>query len=166
MNINKKLTCRPGGLLFLLMLCFSVNSWGSSMGLFSGKRPMDLGYHNGYFKPASNKPNSVNSQAAPGHPAAILPLKVTGDPGAFFAQLARVVAAQKGAKIIEQTSRYLYAEFTTPLMGFVDDVEFALDADRGLVHVRSASRLGYSDLGTNRKRIETLRQLANQAAGS
>ena len=151
------MTNRRSGLFFLLMLCVSVNSWGSDMGFFSGKRPTDLGYHNGYFKPASSKPNSVNSQAAPSHYAAIMPFVVQGEPAAFFAKVVRVVAAQKGAKVIQQTPAYVYAEFTTPLMGYVDDVEFALDADRGVVHVRSASRLGYSDLGANRKRIEAIR---------
>ncbi len=148
---------RRTGIFFLLMLCFSANSWGSMMGLFAGTRPTDLGYHNGYLKPASSKPNSVNSQAAPGNYAAIAPIPVKGDATAFFAQVVKVVAAQKGAKIIEQTPSYVYAEFTSPLMGYVDDVEFALDAEHGLVQLRSASRLGYSDLGANRKRIEAIR---------
>ena len=151
------MTTRRTGLFFLLMLCFSANSWGSMMGLFAGTRPTDLGYHNGYLKPASSKPNSVNSQAAPGNYAAIAPIPVKGDATAFFAQVVKVVAAQKGAKIIEQTPSYVYAEFTSPLMGYVDDVEFALDAEHGLVQLRSASRLGYSDLGANRKRIEAIR---------
>jgi len=148
---------RRTGIFFLLMLCFSANSWGSMMGLFAGSRPTDLGYHNGYLKPASSKPNSVNSQAASGNYAAIAPIPVKGDATAFFAQVVKVVAAQKGAKIIEQTPSYVYAEFTSPLMGYVDDVEFALDAEHGLVQLRSASRLGYSDLGANRKRIEAIR---------
>jgi len=151
------MTPRRTGLFFLLMLCFSANSWGSMMGLFAGGRPTDLGYHNGYLKPASSKPNSVNSQAAPGNYAAIAPIPVQGDALAFFARVVKVVSAQKGARIIQQTPSYVYAEFTSPLMGYVDDVEFALDADRGLVHLRSASRLGYSDLGANRKRIEAIR---------
>ncbi|MES2719315.1 MAG: DUF1499 domain-containing protein [Pseudomonadota bacterium] len=127
------------------------------MGLFAGSRPTDLGYHNGYLKPAASKPNSVNSQAAPGNYAAIAPIPVQGEALAFFAHVVNVVAAQKGASIIQQTPTYVYAEFTSPLMGYVDDVEFALDVDRGLVHLRSASRLGYSDLGANRKRIESIR---------
>lgn len=151
------MTPRRTGIFFLLMLCFSANSWGSMMGLFAGSRPTDLGYHNGYLKPASSKPNSVNSQAAPGNYAAIAPIPVQGDASVFFANLVRVVAAQKGAKVIQQTPTYVYAEFSSSLMGYVDDVEFALDRDRGLVHLRSASRLGYSDLGANRKRIESIR---------
>jgi uncharacterized protein (DUF1499 family) len=60
-------------------------------------------------------------------------------------------------KIITETENYLYAEFTSALMGFVDDVEFLLDEEQKVIHVRSASRLGQSDLGVNRQRIETIR---------
>ena len=67
------------------------------------------------------------------------------------------VTAMPGAQIISEQDQYLYAEFTSRLMGFVDDVEFLADPAAGLVHVRSASRLGHSDLGVNRKRIEDLR---------
>ncbi|MGH7970152.1 MAG: DUF1499 domain-containing protein, partial [Limisphaerales bacterium] len=52
---------------------------------------------------------------------------------------------------------YLHAEFRSPLMGFVDDVEFVLAPEQKLIHVRSAARLGYSDFGVNRKRAEFLR---------
>jgi uncharacterized protein (DUF1499 family) len=65
------------------------------------------------------------------------------------------------AKIVEQGDRYLYAEFTSKIMGFVDDVEFYLDENDGVIHARSASRLGQSDLGVNRKRIESIRSQFN-----
>jgi uncharacterized protein (DUF1499 family) len=63
----------------------------------------------------------------------------------------------KKTQIITEDKNYLYAEFTSAIMGFVDDVEFYLDEDAKLIQVRSASRLGKSDLGVNRKRIETIR---------
>ena len=75
---------------------------------------------------------------------------------ANIAQVKAALLTMPGAQIIREQDQYLYAEFTTRLMGFVDDVEF-LEQD-GRTHVRSASRLGKSDLGVNRKRIETLRQ--------
>jgi uncharacterized protein (DUF1499 family) len=64
--------------------------------------------------------------------------------------------------IITETDNYLYAEFTSKLMGFVDDVEFLLDDSAKVIHVRSASRLGQSDLGVNRKRIEAIREKFNE----
>jgi uncharacterized protein (DUF1499 family) len=60
--------------------------------------------------------------------------------------------------IIESTDSYLYAEFASQLLGFVDDVEFYLDPAESVIQVRSASRLGQSDLGVNRQRVEAIRQ--------
>ena len=62
-----------------------------------------------------------------------------------------------GAKLITSAPDYLYAQYTTPLMKFVDDVEFWFDPNANVIQVRSASRLGESDLGANRKRIEAVR---------
>ncbi len=90
---------------------------------------------------------------------------VTAKPSQAISTLAEIVARQNGAQIVSQDERYLHATFTSRLMGFVDDVEFLLDAgDAGTqtdvqprVLVRSASRLGKSDLGANAKRVEMLR---------
>ncbi len=63
--------------------------------------------------------------------------------------------------IVQDSPVYLYAEFKSAGLGFVDDVEFALDKKANLIHVRSASRLGVRDFNVNRKRIESIRaQLA------
>ncbi len=123
---------------------------------FSGRRPGDLGVRDGRLKPCPGKPNCVCSQAEGGY-AAIAPLTLQGDAEAAMQALAEIVAAETGATIIEQQGDYLRAEFRTALMGFVDDVEFWCDRDAGCIHLRSASRLGYSDMGVNRKRIERLR---------
>ena len=121
---------------------------------FSGKRPNDLGVNNGKLKAPSKKPNSVSSQASSGY-AKIQPLACQGDPSGTWERLKSLV--EQEAKLIQSTDDYLYAEYTTPLMGYVDDVEFLLSPDEDAIHLRSASRLGYSDMGANRKRIESLR---------
>ena len=72
-------------------------------------------------------------------------------------QIQQVLLSMDQANIVEQSGNYLYAEFTSSLMGYVDDVEFLFDPASNKTHVRSASRLGYSDLGANRKRIEAIR---------
>ena len=59
--------------------------------------------------------------------------------------------------IVEERADYLYAEFASRLLGFVDDVEFYFPPNERIIHVRSASRLGHSDFGVNRKRIEDIR---------
>ena len=76
--------------------------------------------------------------------------------------LAEIVSSQSNTEIVEQDSRYLHATFSSRIMGFTDDVEFLLSDDEKSVQVRSASRLGKSDLGANLKRIEHLRSLAER----
>ena len=71
----------------------------------------------------------------------------------------------KRAKIITDEGDYLYAEFTSLIFRFVDDVEFSFDDGNKLIHFRSASRLGYSDLGANRKRMEEIRKGFEGASG-
>ena len=124
--------------------------------LFAGTPPADLGARDGRLAPCPDKPNCVSSQSADdAHRVAPFPLR--GGALSSMALLARVVAAQPGATIVVQRDDYLYATFASKIMGFVDDVEFVVDAPRGVVDVRSASRLGHSDLGVNRKRVEALR---------
>jgi len=126
--------------------------------LFSGTRPDNLGVKDGRLAPCPKSPNCVVSQGNEDAEHAIAPLNYTGDAAAAMAALRQVLESQEGSEIIQQTDTYLYAEFTSRLMGFVDDVEFYLDpAEPGTIQVRSASRLGESDLGVNRKRVEKIR---------
>lgn len=123
-----------------------------------GKRPGNLGVNNGKLAACSSKPNSVSSQADPSDQYHyIAPLKFTRDAKSAMQRLLKVVQAQPRTEIIKQDDAYLYAEFSTALMGYVDDVEFLVLPEQKLIHVRSASRLGHSDLGVNRKRAEALR---------
>jgi uncharacterized protein (DUF1499 family) len=124
---------------------------------FAGQRPPNLGVKDGKLAPCPNSPNCVVSQGAQDGEHAIAPLTYTTDTAAALATLRSVVESQPRTEIIEATDDYLYAEFTSQFMGFVDDVEFFLDPAESVIHVRSASRLGESDLGVNRKRIEAIR---------
>ena len=81
------------------------------------------------------------------------------------ALLKSIVGKIAGAKLVFEEKSYLHYEFKTRIFGFIDDVEFVFDDDAKLVHFRSASRLGYSDLGTNRRRMETIRTLLNGLLG-
>lgn len=152
----------------LLVLALAAMAAGQ-VGLLQGKVPNDLGVHQGKLKPPSATANSVSSQAAlyPDHPqrryADIAPLAVRGDGPATLARLQHVVAAMPGARIVDSRPDYLYAQYTTSIMQFVDDVEFWYDPKAQAIQVRSASRVGESDLGVNRKRVEAVRQaLAEQ----
>ncbi len=122
---------------------------------FPGKRPTKHSVAAGKLAPCPNKPNCVSSQAAD-KKHHVQPLRSNGNPGAAMQKLKAIVQAMPRATIVESRSDYLYAEFATKMMGFVDDVEFYCDGHA--IHVRSASRLGYSDWGVNRKRVEEIRR--------
>ncbi len=136
------------------------------IGGLAGQRPTTLGVKDGKLSPCPDTPNCVISESDTDADAehAIAPLAYSGDPARAMALLEAVVNAMSRTAIIEKTDRYLYAEFTSKLMGFVDDVEFYLDPSTPVIQVRSASRLGQSDLGANRKRIEAIRQALASAA--
>ena len=133
------------------------------LGFLQGTAPTDLGVHNGRLKPPSMTENSVTSQAAlyPDHPqrkyADIAPLALKGDGPATIAKIKAIVEGMDGAKVVRSERDYLYAQYTTKLMRYVDDVEFWFDPAAKVIQVRSASRVGRGDLGVNRKRIEAVR---------
>ena len=128
-------------------------------GPFSGTRPDNLGVHDGRLAPPKRTPNNVNSQidrtADPQH--YIQPLRYGGDARQAWAALRRVVDGMQRVTVVRSEPNYLYAEFSSKLMGFVDDTEFYLDEKAGVIQVRSASRLGRGDHGVNRGRIEYIR---------
>lgn len=126
------------------------------MGLLSGKRPADLGVKDGRLKPAPSSPNAVSSQATTDYHR-IAPLTYRASRESALAALKAIIENTPRTRIVEARHDYLYAEYTSKLMGYVDDVEFHLPPDEKIIHVRSASRLGYSDFGANRKRIENIR---------
>jgi uncharacterized protein (DUF1499 family) len=122
--------------------------------MFSWKRPADLGVTNGRLAPCKRSPNCVSSQADPAdREHYIAPLVST----ISIPELRRLVESMPGATIVKEQANYLYAEFRTPLLRFVDDVEFFSDGK--VVQLRSCSRLGRRDFGVNRKRIEAIRSL-------
>jgi uncharacterized protein (DUF1499 family) len=131
----------------------------------TGTRPGSVVFVDGRFAPCPDKPNCVNSQASDALHA-IAPLKYSGSAGAAMLRLQAIVAASPGATLIEASPAYLHAEFRSRMMGFVDDVQLLMDEGSGVVHVRSASRLGYGDFGVNRRRIETIRAQFNAASAA
>jgi uncharacterized protein (DUF1499 family) len=118
------------------------------------RRPQNLGARDGRLAPCKRSPNCVSSQADPAdRQHYIAPLAFAGT----LAELRRAIERLPRVAVIAETSEYLYAEFRTPLLRFVDDVEFMKAGS--VVHVRSASRLGRRDFGVNRRRVEEIRAL-------
>ena len=138
------------------------------MGMLRGKPPADLGVKDGKLKRPSRTPNSVTSQAVlwPDHPqqtySAIAPFKASGDGSAEMAKIRAVLKSMPHTVIVKDEPGYIYAQCTTPTLKFTDDVEFALDASKGIIDVRSASRIGRKDFGVNRARVEYIRRAVNQ----
>jgi uncharacterized protein (DUF1499 family) len=129
---------------------------GSIAAMFSWKRPTNLGVKDGRLAPCKRTPNCVSSQADPqDREHYIAPLAFRGS----MAELRRAVESMPRATVIRAERNYLYAEYRTKLMRYVDDLELYYDERAGLVHVRSASRLGRRDFGVNRGRVEELRRL-------
>ena len=121
----------------------------------AGDMPKNLGVRDGRLAACPTSPNCVASQAAD-QKHAIAPLQFSDDPDAALARLKRLLGSRSDTRIIEEKGDYLRVEFHTAL--FVDDGEFLLDRGRHVIEVRSASRLGYSDLGKNRSRMEQIRR--------
>jgi len=120
----------------------------------AGDRPNNLGARNGVLAACPASPNCISSQADD-EKHRIGPLVFSGDADAAFARLKLVLGRRTDTQIIDGSADYLRVELRTLL--FVDDGEFLLDRARKVIHVRSASRLGYSDLGKNRSRMEEIR---------
>ena len=145
-------------ILVLIVLAVAAGQ----LGFLQGTAPTDLGVRDGKLKPPSSTENSVSSQAAlyPDHPeriyADIAPLALKGDGPATLARIKGIVEGMDGARVVKSEPGYLYAQFTTKLMKYVDDVEFWFDPAANAIQVRSASRVGRGDMGVNRKRIEAV----------
>ena len=104
-----------------------------------------------------DRPNCVSSQSQD-VTHAIAPLRLKGNLTAGWDAIRGVVGSLPRCTLVEATDRYLHAECRSWLFRFVDDLEFQLDPVTGVIAIRSAARVGYSDFGVNRRRVEALRK--------
>ncbi len=126
-------------------------------GVFSGKRPANLGVSSGKLAACPATPNCVSTQASD-QEHAIEPLLITGTAKQAHDNLMAIIEGMPRTNIVTNDPGYIYVEFKTAWMGYTDDVEFWIDEPAGVIHFRSASRLGAGDLGLNRRRMEAIRQ--------
>lgn len=147
--------------LLTIALTLAFLLWSNH--IFAGNRPTNIGVNDGKLLACPTTPNCVNTQAPLSDPEhAIAPLQFTGDNSTVMANLKQVIQTMPRTNIVAETNNYLCVEFTSKLMGFVDDVEFFIDDNSKNIQARSASRLGESDLGVNRQRIEEIRSALAQ----
>ncbi|MCG8606630.1 DUF1499 domain-containing protein [bacterium] len=121
----------------------------------AGERPSNLGTQNGKLAPCPASPNCVSSQAE-NLSQSIPPLLYNGTTAEAVRRLKEIVQSMNGTRVVTENANYIHVEFTVPILGFVDDVEFYFDETEHTIHMRSASRTGYWDLGVNRRRLETV----------
>lgn len=114
------------------------------------------------FAPCPDKPNCVSSKADD-EDHFIKPLVYEGEGGAALVRLKSVMSAMPRTTLVNDQGDFLQYEVKTRIMRFTDDVIFLVDEEKGHIDVRSASRVGHSDLGVNRKRVEEIRVLFTDA---
>ena len=133
----------------------------------TSQRPESLGVRDGLLAPCPDSPNCVSTQADR-ELYRMDAIRLTIDSDEAIAVLKQVVLRMARSRIVTADDRYLHVEFTSRLFRFVDDVEFFVDHERGMIHFRSASRSGHSDLGVNRRRMQAIvadfqREVSRQA---
>jgi uncharacterized protein (DUF1499 family) len=138
---------------WMLLLCFvTLGNAGCA-----GEMPTTLGAVDGRLASCPTSPNCVSTQADPGDAEHYMPpVPFTGPVDVAQSRLLQLIRETPRSEIVTDQPGYVHATFRSPRMGFVDDAEFLFDAEAGLLHFRSAARLGHSDNGVNRERMESL----------
>lgn len=170
--MSKNILFRFYSKVFLFLLIFTINLGFAAPSLANnnstiaalpivkniaaGDYPTNLGVQNDSLSPCPDSPNCVVTQAA-NDPHTIAPITYQTDLDTAKETLLKVLSVVPRTEIVEQTDNYIRAKSTSRLMGFIDDVEFYFPTDRQEIEMRSAARLGESDLGVNRRRLEQIR---------
>jgi uncharacterized protein (DUF1499 family) len=151
------------GFISFSVILAPVNLSLASIFHFSGNPPTNLGVTDGNLAICPPTPNCVSSQVSdPDHH--IDPINFTGDKSTVKQVLVKVLNVVPNTVITEETDDYIRTESTSKIFGFIDDAEFYFPPDQNIIQIRSAARLGESDLGVNRRRLEQIR-LALQDLG-
>ncbi|MTJ10280.1 DUF1499 domain-containing protein [Anabaena sp. UHCC 0204] len=132
-------------LTLIITLIVPASAWASSLGIESG-----------HLSPCPASPNCVVSQNADAQHA-IEPITYHIDRDKAREILLKVLTVVPRTEVIEQTDNYIHALSKSRIFKFVDDVEFYFPSDESVIHIRSSSRVGESDLGVNRTRVEQIR---------
>lgn len=115
-----------------------------------------IGVNEGKLSQCPESPNCVSSQSQD-EKHYIKPIPYNGDMEQAGKRMVSVIQGMKRSRIVALKDDYIHAEFTSAFFRFVDDVEIYFDDGSKTIHMRSASRVGYSDFGVNRKRLEEIR---------
>ncbi|MDO8704582.1 MAG: DUF1499 domain-containing protein [Sulfuricaulis sp.] len=133
--------------------------WLAVLSVVSRTQP-ELGVVDGRLRPCPGTPNCVNSEDQ-GKPWYIEPLSFKNPTAESWKNITRAIQ-EMGGKVEIDKNGYIRATFMTSVFRFVDDLELRLDKNNAVIQVRSASRVGRSDMGLNRKRVNELRAKFSQ----
>lgn len=143
-------------------LLFSMGVLLVVLSIASRKQP-ELGLLNNQLRVCPSTPNCVCSEGLI-ETSFVEPLSYSIAHAAAWDSVKQAVVATGGV-VVSERDAYLHARYVTPMLRYVDDVELRMDEDKHVIHIRSASRVGYSDLGTNRQRVERIREMFAGVAG-
>ncbi len=143
-------------LLALLALLVLIPIGGLAVLSIRSRQAPTLGAVDGRLRPCPK--GSQNCVCSQSEVNSIAPIPYSGSAEDALARMESLINTTAGGSVVERSPNYLHAEFRTRLFRFIDDVEILVDQGRGVLHVRSASRVGKSDLGANRERVELLRE--------
>jgi uncharacterized protein (DUF1499 family) len=149
---------------FLAGLVLLVPVIGLAILSATATRPRNLGVVDSRLAPCPKTPNCVSTQATEDSQR-MDPLPFEGGMDESTRRLQAALATMPRLKIVTATKDYIHDEATSRIFRFVDDVEFFLDREAQVIHFRSASRVGRSDLGANRARMEQIRAAFQQPSG-
>lgn len=147
-------------ILIVISVALATGLYFVFLSIMSRKQPL-LGFEDDKLLTCPATPNCVCSEY-PNSPGYVSPLEFTVSGDEAWAKINQAVKSMGGNIMKEQTG-YLHVSFTSSLFRYVDDLELRLDVQQQLIHVRSASRVGHSDFGVNKKRIDSIRALFNPA---
>lgn len=139
-------------LLFTVTVVWAAVRWANSR-----SRPAhEFGVGDKQLAACPDRPNCISTKAErPEQRIAPIPIKEPADDA--LATLEAIIRSMPRSRIVSTREHYLHAEFRSRVFGFVDDVEFLIDESERVIHFRAAARVGHSDLGVNRSRMEDLR---------
>jgi len=146
----EKLLIIAVSIALLVVIAFFVLGYRSQSGEASG-------LVEGLLQQCPGTPNCVSSEFVADAEHYIEPLVYSDDDAAQVMPRLKTIVREMGGSIQAEKTDYLAATFTSSIFRFVDDLEVRIDADKKTIHLRSASRVGRSDLGANRKRVERLK---------
>jgi uncharacterized protein (DUF1499 family) len=147
--------------LLILILSIVLVLFLALLSIISRKMP-PTGLVDGRLRSCPDRPNCVRSEDKD-LPSYVKPLIFSGNVKSNW-ERAKQIILEMGGKIMHEEDCYLWATFSTRIFRFVDDLELRMDKENGVIHIRSGSRVGYSDMGVNRRRAEDFRARFDQSS--